>query len=87
MAKITYRTRGVCAMAIEVSGNNGVVEDVFFYGGCQGNQQGISSLVRGMAYDDVIARLNGIRCGAKSTSCPDQLCRAVEQLKELEKNG
>ena len=61
--------------------DNGVIQQVFFVGGCNGNLQGISKLVVGQKIDDVIARLNGIRCGNKPTSCPDQLCRALERLK------
>ncbi len=77
---ITYRTHGTCSRFIEVSGENGVVTDVKFFGGCDGNLQGIASLVKGMNYADVIERLNGISCNGKPTSCPDQLCRAIEQL-------
>ena len=80
MKKIVYKTVGTCSQVIEVSGENGCVVDVRFYGGCNGNLQGISSLVRGMRYEDVLERLNGISCNGKSTSCPDQLCRAIEQL-------
>lgn len=87
MAKIEYRTKGTCSQLIEVTGENGRVVDVAFYGGCNGNLQGIASLVREMEYDKVIERLNGICCGYKSTSCPDQLCRAIEQLKAEESNG
>ena len=61
---------------------NDVIQQVFFLGGCNGNLQGISQLVRGQRIDDVIHRLDGIRCGAKNTSCPDQLCRALELLKQ-----
>ena len=61
---------------------NDVIQQVFFLGGCNGNLQGISQLVRGQRIDDVIHRLDGIRYGAKNTSCPDQLCRALEQLKQ-----
>ena len=82
MKKIIYQTEGTCARIIELTGSEGRIVDVKFYGGCNGNLQGISALIKGMPYDDVIARLNGIRCGAKLTSCPDQLCRAIEQLKE-----
>ncbi|MBQ2123710.1 MAG: TIGR03905 family TSCPD domain-containing protein [Bacteroidaceae bacterium] len=82
MKKIIYQTEGTCARIIELTGSEGCIVDVKFYGGCNGNLQGISALIKGMPYDDVIARLNGIRCGAKPTSCPDQLCRAIEQLKE-----
>jgi uncharacterized protein (TIGR03905 family) len=67
---------------IDVSADeNNVIQQVFFLGGCHGNLQGITKLVVGQKIDDVISRLDGIRCGAKSTSCPDQLCRALEQLK------
>ncbi len=82
MKKITYYTTGTCSRIIEVSGENGRIVDVAFYGGCHGNLQGISKLVKGMKYEDVIARLNNISCNGKPTSCPDQLCRAIEQLME-----
>ncbi len=80
MAKIIYKTRGTCSQFIEVEGENGQITNVTFYGGCDGNLQGIAKLVKGMKYNEVIERLNGISCNGKSTSCPDQLCRAVEQL-------
>ena len=80
MKKIVYHTTGTCSRAIELSGEDGRIVDVAFYGGCNGNLQGISSLVKGMKYEDVIARLNGISCNGRPTSCPDQLCRAIEQL-------
>ncbi|MBQ5752357.1 MAG: TIGR03905 family TSCPD domain-containing protein [Bacteroidaceae bacterium] len=80
MKSITYRTQGTCSRFIELTGENGVVVDVKFYGGCDGNLQGISKLVKGMRYEDVIERLKGISCNGKPTSCPDQLCRAIEQL-------
>lgn len=80
MAKIIYKTRGTCSQFIEVEGENGQITNVTFYGGCDGNLQGIAKLVKGMKYNEVIERLNDISCNGKSTSCPDQLCRAVEQL-------
>ena len=80
MKKISYRTVGVCSRMIEVTGENGRIVDVVFYGGCHGNLQGISRLVKGMKYEDVIERLNNISCNGKLTSCPDQLCRAIELL-------
>lgn len=80
MKKIAYMTKGTCSQVIEVSGENGCIIDVKFYGGCHGNLQGISRLVAGMKYEDVIERLNGISCNGKPTSCPEQLCRAIEQL-------
>lgn len=85
MKTITYQTHGTCSRYIEVTGDNGTIADVKFYGGCHGNLQGISSLVKGMKYEDVIARLKGISCNGKPTSCPDQLCRAIEQLMQEEK--
>ena len=79
---VQYETQGTCSRLIDVTADeNDVIQQVFFVGGCNGNLQGISKLVCGQKIDDVVARLNGIRCGAKPTSCPDQLCRALEQLK------
>ena len=80
MKSITYRTQGTCSRFIELTGENGVVVDVKFFGGCDGNLQGISKLVKGMRYEDVIERLKGISCNGKPTSCPDQLCCAIEEL-------
>lgn len=73
-----YRTKGVCAQAIEYEVQDGVVHNVKFIGGCSGNTQGIASLVEGMKVDDVISRLEGISCGGKPTSCPDQLAKALK---------
>lgn len=82
MKHIQYQTQGTCSQLIDVTvDENEVIQQVFFVGGCNGNLQGISKLVVGQKVDDVIERLNGIRCGSKSTSCPDQLCRALEQIK------
>lgn len=78
--KYSYRTTGTCSSQIDVEVENGIVKDVHFTGGCNGNLQGISSLVKGMKEDDVIARLEGIRCGGKPTSCPDQLCKALREV-------
>lgn len=79
--KYQYRTIGTCSQAIEFEIVDGIVKNVAFYGGCDGNLKGISTLVEGMSVNDVIARLKGIRCGMKSTSCPDQLAQALEQAK------
>ena len=69
-------------MLIEVTADeNEVIQDVAFWGGCNGNLQGICRLVKGQKIDNVISRLDGIRCGGKPTSCPDQLCRALKELK------
>lgn len=79
---IQYATKGTCSQVIDVTADeNDVIQQVFFMGGCNGNLQGISQLVCGMKIDDVIRKVDGVRCGMKSTSCPDQLCRALEQLK------
>ena len=75
--KIVYPTKCVCSQAIAIEIEDDVVKSVQFMGGCQGNTQGISMLVRGMKVEDVIARLDGIRCGSKATSCPDQLAQAL----------
>lgn len=79
---VQYVTHGTCSKLIDVTADEyDIIQQVFFLGGCNGNLQGISRLVTGQRIDDVIARLNGVRCGVKETSCPDQLCRALEQLK------
>lgn len=72
-----YKTSGVCAGKIVFEVENDIVHNVRFIGGCSGNTQGVSKLAEGMAIDEVIARLQGIRCGMKATSCPDQLARAL----------
>lgn len=75
-----YRTEGTCSRLIEIELEDGVIKNVGFTGGCHGNLQGISSLVCGMTPEAVISRLEGIRCGAKATSCPDQLSRALRAI-------
>ena len=80
MKQIVFNTQGTCSQQIILTGDNGRITDVRFIGGCNGNLQGISLLVRGMKYEDVIAKLRGIRCGTKRTSCPDQLAEAVRVL-------
>jgi len=82
MKHIQYQTQGTCSVLIDATADqNNVIRQVSFLGGCHGNLQGICRLVEGQPIDEVIARLDGIRCGDKSTSCPDQLCRALELLK------
>lgn len=78
--KILYKTQGTCSNHIEVEVEDGRVKDLNFWGGCNGNLKGICSLVKGMKTEDVLARLEGIRCGHRPTSCPDQLCKAIRQL-------
>lgn len=76
---MVYRTKGVCAMAIEFEiDDEKKVHNVKFIGGCSGNTQGIAKLVEGMDANEVITRLEGIQCGSKPTSCPDQLTKALK---------
>ena len=79
--KLTYKTQGTCSSHIELEVEDGIVKEVFFWGGCNGNLQGISRLVKGMKVEDVISRLEGIRCGNRWTSCPDQLCKALHEIR------
>lgn len=75
---IQYRTQGTCSRAIEIElDDSNIITEVRFAGGCSGNTQGVASLVRGMSAEDAIARLEGIRCGFRPTSCPDQLAKAL----------
>ncbi len=76
----TYQPRGVCSKQMILDVEDGIVKSLQVQGGCNGNLQGISKLVEGMPVDDVISRLEGIRCGYKTTSCPDQLAQALKQL-------
>ena len=80
--KLEYKTNGVCASKIIFDVEDGIISDVKFLGGCNGNANGISALVNGMKVEDVIKRLKGIKCGYKSTSCPDQLANALEKSLE-----
>lgn len=77
-----YVTRGVCSRSITFDLEDGVVRKVHFEGGCSGNTQGIAALVEGMTAEEAIRRLQGIRCGFKTTSCPDQLAQALQKAKE-----
>jgi uncharacterized protein (TIGR03905 family) len=77
----TYKTSGTCSREILFEVENGKVKNVQFIGGCNGNLKGIGALVEGMDIDDVIARVEGIHCGMKSTSCPDQLAQALKAAK------
>ena len=75
-----YQPKGVCSKAIDVEVEGNVIKSVKFTGGCNGNLQGISSLVAGMKIEDAISRLRGIKCGVKNTSCPDQLACALQEI-------
>ncbi len=77
---ITYSPRGVCSREMQVSAEDGIVTNVKIIGGCDGNLKGISSLVKGMPITVAIAKLEGIKCGYKGTSCPDQLSIALRKL-------
>lgn len=77
-----YKTKGTCSQRIFFEIDNGKVHNVQFLGGCNGNLQGLGKLVEGMEVDEVINRIDGIRCGMKPTSCPDQLATALKQAKE-----
>lgn len=80
-----YRPKGVCSRMINVELDGDIVKSVEFVGGCAGNTTGISHLVKGMKVDDVIERLQGITCGKKPTSCPDQLAYALQLAKQEQK--
>ena len=75
----SYRPKGVCSQRMTIELEDGVIRDVQILGGCSGNLQGISALVRGMKAEDAIERMRGIRCGFKNTSCPDQLAQALTE--------
>ena len=79
MDRFIYQTKGVCSRAIEIEIEDGVILSVKYQGGCSGNTQGVAALARGLKVEDAIERLSGIRCGAKSTSCPDQLSVALKE--------
>ena len=76
--KVEFKTKGTCSSLIEVQTAQGIIEEVRFQGGCNGNLKGICSLVKGMPVEEVIQRLEGIRCGARPTSGPDQLAQALK---------
>ena len=79
--KITYRPKGVCSQLMDIEVEDGKIESVKVTGGCSGNLQGISSLLKGMDVDEAISRMEGIRCGFKATSCPDQIAPALKRYK------
>ena len=79
METIQYRPKGVCSNYMEIDVENGVILECRVSGGCNGNLQGISSLLKGMTVQDAISRMEGIRCGMRSTSCPDQIAKALKQ--------
>lgn len=79
--KTIYYTEGTCSKQIKIEIEDDIVKKVEFTGGCNGNLQGLSRLVTGMKVSEIISRLEGIRCGSRNTSCPDQLCKALRNIK------
>lgn len=82
MERYTYTPRGVCSRQIDIELDGNRIERITFTGGCSGNTQGVAALLVGMDVDEAIARLYGIHCGPRPTSCPDQLAKALIQIKE-----
>ena len=78
METVQYQPKGVCSNYMEIDVDGGVIQDCRVKGGCNGNLQGISHLLKGMRVQDAIQRMEGIRCGFKNTSCPDQLAQALK---------
>lgn len=79
---IEYKTSGTCSRMVIIDVEDGVIKECSFVGGCAGNTKGVAALVKGMKCDEAVARLKGIKCGFKPTSCPDQLARAIESASE-----
>ncbi len=80
MHTFTYQTHGVCSRAIDITlDDSHVIREVTFHGGCSGNTQGVAALIVGMTAEEAVKRLSGIKCGFKSTSCPDQLATALQE--------
>lgn len=77
-----YRPVGVCSMEITIEIEDDTIKSVHFLGGCSGNTQGVAALIAGMKIDEAISRLKGIDCAGRGTSCPDQLSKALEEIKE-----
>ena len=85
--KLSYRPKGVCSQRMDVEIENGVITKAVITGGCDGNSKGVASLVTGMRAEDAIARMEGIRCGRKATSCPDQLSKALRECLSTGNDG
>ena len=80
--QFSYKTNGVCSRKIDIEVENGIIKNVKFEGGCNGNTKGVAQLVKGMKVSDVIEKLENIKCGFKNTSCPDQLAQALKTVGE-----
>ena len=76
----TYRPQGVCSREMKIYYENGIIQDFEVVGGCNGNLKGVGALVKGMKLEDVKNRLQGIKCGFRNTSCPDQLSKAIDEI-------
>ncbi len=85
--EISFRPRGVCSQLMEIETEGGKIVSAKVTGGCSGNSQGLCSLLRGMDVNEAIERLEGIKCGFKPTSCPDQMARALKQMRDAEREG
>lgn len=85
MKKVTYIPKGVCSRQINVVIDGDIIKSVEFIGGCAGNTQGVARLVEGMKVSEAVMRLEGIECGYKTTSCPDQLAKAIIEAVNSEK--
>ena len=81
MEKYSYTPKGVCSRQFNFEIEDGIIKGFEAIGGCNGNLKGIASLLKGMNINDVIAKLKGIKCGYKDTSCPDQIAKALEEYK------
>ena len=77
-----YKTKGTCARSIEFEVEDGILKDITFIGGCQGNTQGVAALAKVLPVNEVIDKLSGIQCGFRGTSCPDQLALALKRYQE-----
>ena len=80
--QFSYKTKGVCSRSIQIEIEDNIIKSVRFEGGCNGNTKGISALVEGMQVNDVIDKLENIKCGFKNTSCPAQLAEALKEYKQ-----
>lgn len=80
LSKLIFKTKGTCSRTIEITLEDDIVKEVHFIGGCDGNAAGISLLVKGMKASEVIEKLEGVRCGYKLTSCPDQLAKGLKEM-------
>lgn len=81
--QLEYKTQGTCSRQINIEVEDGVITACSFVGGCSGNTQGVASLVIGMRAEEAVAKLRGIKCGFKTTSCPDQLAKALEKINNI----